>query len=49
MVGYLKQHTIMKLNKPMILGVNFDYKHIKSKYGKRATLTYSDTYSLFIL
>jgi hypothetical protein len=60
MVGYLKKHPIMKLDKPMILGfcildiskivmVNFHYKHIKSKYGKNATLIYSDTDSLIYL
>ena len=60
MVGYLKKHAIMKLDKPMILGfcildiskivmVNFHYKHIKSKYGKKATLIYSDTDSLIYL
>lgn len=29
--------------------VNFHYKHMKSKYGKNATLIYSDTYSLIYL
>ena len=29
--------------------VNFPYAHIKSKYGKRATLIYSDTDSLIYL
>ena len=47
----------MKLDKPMVLGVcildiskivmvNFHSKHIKSKYGRGATLIYSDTDSL---
>ena len=50
----------MKLDKPMILGfcildilkicmVNFHYKHVKSTYGKNATLIHSDTYSLIFL
>ena len=45
MVGYLKRHTIMKLEKPMILGlcildiskiiqVNFHYIHINSNMVK---------------
>ena len=60
MVGYLKKHTIMRLDKPMILGccildisksvmVNFHYKHIKTKYGKNVTLIYRDTDSLIYL
>ena len=50
----------MKLDKLMVLGfcildisklvmVNFHDKHIKSKYGKNATLIYSDTYSSICL
>ena len=57
MVWYLEKHTIMKLEKPLVLGfcildlsnivmVNFHYEHIKSNYGKTATLIYSDTDSL---
>ena len=55
MVGYLKRHEIMKLDKPLILEfcildiskivmVNFHYKHIKSNHGKNATLIYSEIY-----
>ena len=57
MFEYLKKHTIMKLDKPMLLGscildtskivmANVHYKHIKSTYGKNATLIYSDTDNL---